>query len=279
MIKQHRLSSDWPSMPDEDFELLKADIKEKGQVDFITLHEGKVLDGWNRYRACIDLGLTPKTSPYRGKDAEGFVFSKNLHRRHLTASQRAFMVVSRTEKYAPAKSKGETFHPSAQSVSNTEMAEMAGTSERVIQQAKAVATDGGAALKEAVKENEIPIHKAAAIADLPKSEQREAIKEALNPTPKKKAPPKSTDTVSKDKYEALVEKHNELVEEHKELAAEIEGLQAIQSGDHAKELKKLQQMLKAANRARDDALNKTNQMQKQNKYLEGELKKLGWKKK
>jgi hypothetical protein len=77
---------------DDELKALAEDIKAKGLREPITLYEGKVLDGRNRYRACdlakVELILDQFTQ-YEGDDALGFVVSKNLHRRHLNESQRA----------------------------------------------------------------------------------------------------------------------------------------------------------------------------------------------
>jgi len=48
---------------------MTVDIKENGLVEFIVLHEGKILDGRNRYNACNDAGVEPKFVEYEGEDA------------------------------------------------------------------------------------------------------------------------------------------------------------------------------------------------------------------
>jgi hypothetical protein len=72
---------------------LVEDIKANGLQEQITLYEGKILDGRNRYRACVEVGhelkLLRQIKNYDGKDPLGFVLSANLHRRHLDTSQRA----------------------------------------------------------------------------------------------------------------------------------------------------------------------------------------------
>ena len=53
-----------------------------------------VLDGGNRYRACIDLGLELATHEFDGANLVAFVLSVNLHRRHMRPGQQAAIVAS-----------------------------------------------------------------------------------------------------------------------------------------------------------------------------------------
>jgi ParB-like chromosome segregation protein Spo0J len=87
-LEPHPLARTFPPMEVEDFNKLKHDIRENGQREPIVLHEGKILDGVHRYNACCDLGMTPTTKSYTGKDPLGFVISMNIHRRHLTAEKK-----------------------------------------------------------------------------------------------------------------------------------------------------------------------------------------------
>ncbi len=74
--------------PDE-FEAFCEDIQERGILFHITLFEGKVLDGWHRYRAAHRTGTAFKTVEYTGEDPAGYIASCNIHRRKLTSLQRA----------------------------------------------------------------------------------------------------------------------------------------------------------------------------------------------
>src|SRR5215217_1487117 len=81
-------------MPEDQWEELKADIKANKLQEKIVLLDGKILDGWHRYKALCALGL-PHTShtniydpEYEGPDPEKWVHSKNLFRRQLTAEER-----------------------------------------------------------------------------------------------------------------------------------------------------------------------------------------------
>lgn len=51
-------------MSDEAFADLVNDIRETGLREPIVLHEGRVLDGRNRYRACTEIGIEPITRPW-----------------------------------------------------------------------------------------------------------------------------------------------------------------------------------------------------------------------
>ena len=60
-LRIHEAAGLIPAMSDEEYESLKADIAAHGQREPLVVHEGRVLDGRHRYRACLELGLEPKT--------------------------------------------------------------------------------------------------------------------------------------------------------------------------------------------------------------------------
>jgi len=76
-------------MTNEEFEALCDDVAERGLVYPITLYQGKVLDGWHRYRACHKTGTNLKTMEYTGSDPDGYIMACNVLRRKLTSIQRA----------------------------------------------------------------------------------------------------------------------------------------------------------------------------------------------
>ena len=88
-MERNQLSANFPDMSAEDFALLVVDIKTNGQQESGLTYQGKVLDGWHRYLACEQVGKAFRFNEYKGSDPVGLVLSKNLHRRHLTATQRA----------------------------------------------------------------------------------------------------------------------------------------------------------------------------------------------
>jgi len=89
----HPIANIFPAMSDSEFQALRDDIEQYGQREPIWLYEGKVIDGRHRLRACEELGRAPRTEVYDGFDATAFVVSLNLHRRHLSASQLAFVAL------------------------------------------------------------------------------------------------------------------------------------------------------------------------------------------
>ena len=89
----HEYANIFPMLEGEDLEALRADMDTNGQINKIILHQGKILDGRNRYRICEILGIEPETIVYPGDDPLGLVLSQNLHRRHLTIAQRTALAV------------------------------------------------------------------------------------------------------------------------------------------------------------------------------------------
>ncbi len=74
----------------------------------ITLYEGKVLDGWQRYRVCQHLGITPEFSIFVGENAQAFVDSVNLHRRQLSAQERQRRTNDRRDRVEKLRAAGES---------------------------------------------------------------------------------------------------------------------------------------------------------------------------
>jgi ParB-like nuclease domain len=90
-LEPHPLADRFPLIEGEEFDHLVDDIRTHGQREPIVLHEGKILDGRNRYRACLEAGKQPKVrqfDPRTEGSPEAFVISVNLKRRHLTSKQK-----------------------------------------------------------------------------------------------------------------------------------------------------------------------------------------------
>ncbi len=75
------------------YQELVEDIRKNGLIDPIWIHEGLIIDGRNRYHACLDTGIEPRFREWEGQggDVISFVISLNLKRRHLTSGQKAMI--------------------------------------------------------------------------------------------------------------------------------------------------------------------------------------------
>src|SRR5947208_1607289 len=62
------------------FDALVADFRQNGyKGQPILLYEGKVLDGWHRYRACLEAGVEPRFETFHGTLYEAW---EESHRRN-----------------------------------------------------------------------------------------------------------------------------------------------------------------------------------------------------
>lgn len=90
----HPIAALFPLMQGDDFAALVEDIRANGLREPIWTHDGKIIDGRNRYRACVQAGIEPCYRMWDGKGSlTAFVVSLNLQRRHLTPSQRSMVGV------------------------------------------------------------------------------------------------------------------------------------------------------------------------------------------
>lgn len=105
----HPLCTLFPRLSGAEFDALRDDIKANGLRSPIVLHDGMILDGGNRYRACIEAGVAPRFAKFDGSNLVSFVLSANLHRRHMSAGQQAAIVAS-AQDWAKAQVSGSNQH-------------------------------------------------------------------------------------------------------------------------------------------------------------------------
>ena len=248
----HPLANLFPLIEGDAFTDLVDDIEARGLEDPIVLHQGMILDGRNRFRACrlacvaprftifglageppafmvraalagealtdhqmrltpIDLGELPADFTVvgvPGADALGYVISKNMHRRHLDASQRA-LVAARLATMRQGRPAGveEGPHPgplpegegeegggvggegggeaaaegkpaNLPDFRQAQAAELLNVSERSLRSARTVLEEGAPELVAAVEQGTIAVSAAASLAALPLEEQRRVIETA-----------------------------------------------------------------------------------------------------
>src|SRR5215469_3602083 len=70
----HPLAKVFPLLEGAEFDRLVADIAAQDLLNSITLYQGKVLDGRNRFRACQAAGVAPRYVEFEGDDAAAAAF-------------------------------------------------------------------------------------------------------------------------------------------------------------------------------------------------------------
>lgn len=94
-MKDHPIALRFPAMGAAEFDALVLDIAAHGLREPIVLYRGEILDGRHRYRACLRLGIEPRVVTHIGDDesARSLADSLNIHRRHLTITERRQLVM------------------------------------------------------------------------------------------------------------------------------------------------------------------------------------------
>lgn len=266
MIQRHYLSAAWGDMPEEELQALVEDIKANGQREPIVLLDGQVLDGWHRYSACQRLGVECANTEFPAdQDPVSWVISRNGHRRSLNASQKAMAVVE-CHRWAPPVRPNKGDGPSPFST-NAEMAREVGVSERTIKRAKKVAAKASPAVKEAVKAGTVNVEKAAAVVDLPKSQQAKALKQ-----------PKKADS---ERQQLADDAHGDTdpVQMLEEMQRENVALQsrcdALAADDSKAELDKYVRMYEHAQREQSAAMDRATKALEREKWLSRQLTRCG----
>lgn len=183
-------------LDEENLQGLSEDIGRNGQMKPIEVLDGKILDGRRRFKACKLAGVEPEFKDVKTDDPVTYVLSLNLHRRHLSETQRS-VVGARAkplyEKIAKERlhdaqergrqkqkgtvanlpqSNGETKRaPSSRDMA----AEAVGVSGRSIDYATDVLRRGTAAMIAAVEADKIAVSTASRMVSLEPEEQDEYV--------------------------------------------------------------------------------------------------------
>lgn len=190
MMIAHPAAAWKPLLPPQQFADLVEDIRANGQQVPIVVCDGAILDGRNRYAACQEAGVEPRTEDYTGDDPWTFAWSLNAERHHMEPGQKAALRLrwakdrddweaAQRKRHAEANAKrtgrprkGEerkslptlekTFEPTAPNHAHRELAREAGVSPATAQKAITVEKEapelfakvcaGEVTLNQAVKE-------------------------------------------------------------------------------------------------------------------------------
>ena len=88
-MQRHKFNI-FPEMQPEDYIRLKNDMAKNGYDSTmpIMIYQGDIIDGWNRFKACCELGIEPVTAEYKGSDADAIEYIMRTNkRRNLNSSQ------------------------------------------------------------------------------------------------------------------------------------------------------------------------------------------------
>lgn len=171
----HSAAELFPSMSEEDFAQLKADIEQNGQKMPILVYRNRIVDGRERLRACRELGIEPEYKDVGKLDVptQSYIVSQNLHRRHLNDSQRA-MIAARLSN----TKKGANQH-TAEAVSQKQAAQACKVSVDSVQRAKAVLNCETPELAQVVSDGDLDVSTAALLAKIPKAALDRLVKQEL----------------------------------------------------------------------------------------------------
>jgi hypothetical protein len=94
-MKRHKFNI-FPEAKQEDYQRLRQDIEASGydETQPIMLYQGDILDGWNRQKACDELGIAARYQHFDGSDTDAIAYMMRTNkRRNLNSGQWATIAV------------------------------------------------------------------------------------------------------------------------------------------------------------------------------------------
>ena len=171
----HPAASVFPLNPPAQQRALEESIRKTGLLHAIVLLGDQVLDGRNRLHACRSVGVKPNFEQVEAnEDPVQYVLRANLHRRHLSGSQRAFAAAR-----LAALGAGRPTEETRQSCrfSANESAKLFGVSARLVRSARSVRRQGVPELVRAVERGDLSVGRAESVAKVPAEQQRGLLKQ------------------------------------------------------------------------------------------------------
>lgn len=205
MMNKHEYNI-FPEMLPEDYNRLKSDISNNGfDLKYpIWLYEDKILDGWNRQRACNELKVQPIYKDFQGSDIDAINFVMRTNkRRNLTSTQWACVAVEAEDLVAKIKEDTERQRREKQAETQSKVANGQIIVRQVDEHENKVATK----LAEVFNTNRTYINEAARL----KKDSPEKFEQLKN----------GTKTISETKKEEKKEIVLKKVEEYKQQLTEV----------------------------------------------------------
>ena len=148
-MRFHPYADLFPRCSDEVIQQLAEDIRKNGQRQLIIIdNDEMILDGRHRFLACEIAGVKPVYESFVGTDSEKltYVVSANIHRRHLTTTERAEIAATiatmkpgDNQHSGKKKKEGGSNDPPSKPVSTKKAAAMMNVSSASVKRAKAAA--------------------------------------------------------------------------------------------------------------------------------------------
>jgi hypothetical protein len=210
----HPIAELFPLLEGDELLEMVDSVRRNGLLHPIVTHEGKILDGRNRLRACELAEVEPTFIEWHGEgDLVDWVVATNLQRRHLTTSQRALIAVELKKRYevtardrilsgtatpsSPELTEGDTADgeapaepaalPRREASADEEAAfrgraidqaaKATGVSPRTVARAAKLMTNAAPELIAAVRTGDVSVAAASEIAKLPAEAQRSTVRE------------------------------------------------------------------------------------------------------
>lgn len=189
----HEVANIFPLIEGKEFDDLVEDIRANGLQQPIWVYRGKIIDGRNRYRACMKAGVEPRYQEWDGNGSlVAFSVSLNIKRRHLTSSQLAVIALGVEKQIAKEAEevKRQTVlqkiaKPSSEMPVKHQLhaaakaARLLGTNHDYVSAAKKVEQDAPKLLSH-VMDGTLSISDARAIATLPEDRQAVVVGKAIH---------------------------------------------------------------------------------------------------
>jgi ParB-like chromosome segregation protein Spo0J len=276
MIELHPLCTLFPRVTGAEFDALVADIKANGLSQPITLHDGMILDGGNRYRACLEAGIEPHFTTFDGGNIVAFVLSANLHRRHLSAGQQAAIVAS-AQDWAKAQVAGSNQHKARAESGSAILHDLSSAAGRAAESGASLRTQKMAD-KVAKADPELAKQVGHGLVSLPAAvEQLTGKRPGAKPKEQKpQEQDKPDDIVSRlrARIAELEQENADIREQYEEamsnmdvMADELTAYRRAADPEHAKKYLQQQEYLAVVERQRDDWMNQCAQLKREVKAL------------